>query len=141
MKDELSHVRLNLPGWITGLYLGLGLALIPWTVMLSYSLPSRHLSHNWDLAWAGFDIAILTTAVLTGYLSFKRSGWVCLTAMSVFTLLVVDAWFDVLTSRPGRQLDQALFMAVVLELPLALLSFWLSYRVARQLVKSHAHEI
>ena len=41
-------------------------------------------------------------------------------------MLVVDAWFDIMTS-PRRQLPQAITSAVLIELPLAGLCAWLSY--------------
>jgi hypothetical protein len=46
---------------------------------------------------------------------------------SAATLLVVDAWFDVLTS-PGRQVIASIVLAVVIELPLAGMCAWLSYQ-------------
>ncbi len=79
-------------------------------------------------------MGVLIAVILTAYLALKRSWWVCLASMSVFTLLIVDAWFDVLTSPPGRQLWEALGLAVFVELPLAAVSLWLAYTVARELV-------
>jgi hypothetical protein len=42
--------------------LGLG----PWTLWLTYSLPSRHVTRHYDLAWVGFDIALLAAFGATG---------------------------------------------------------------------------
>ena len=97
-------------------------------------LPTRHLSRHWDLAWVGFDIGMLVAIALTGYLAYKRSWWVSLSAMAVSTLLVVDAWFDVLTARPGAQTAEALLMAIIVEIPLAIISLWLAHRAVHGLV-------
>ena len=35
------------------------LVLLPWIVYLGYSLPSRQVSPDYDVAWAGFDVILL----------------------------------------------------------------------------------
>lgn len=42
------------------------------------------------------------------------------------TLLVVDAWSDVMTSPPSQRLE-SVALSVLIELPLASLCVWLSY--------------
>ncbi|MFC9646023.1 hypothetical protein ACFTZF_47360 [Streptomyces mirabilis] len=49
----------------------------------------------------------------------RRNPRRCLTATATAALLVVDAWFDVTTSRPGPELATAVVMAVCAELPMA----------------------
>ena len=120
------------------LYTGASFCLIPWIFILSATLPARHLSHHWDLAWVGFDIGMLTALAITGILAYRRSWWVGMAAMSVCTFLLIDAWFDVLTSRSGQQTFEAVLLALFIELPLAAVSFWLAYRVTRQLVDDRA---
>lgn len=135
MATKLHNIRLSLPRWITALYLIIAIGLVPWIFVLSATLPARHLSRHWDLAWVGFDMMMLLAVMLTALFAFRRSWWVSLSSMSVFTLLIVDGWFDILTARPGMQTLQAVLLALLVELPLALVSLWLSYRVARDLVK------
>lgn len=36
----------------------LGVGLLPWTLWLGLSLPSRKLTEHWDLAWVGFDLVL-----------------------------------------------------------------------------------
>jgi len=45
------------------------------------------------------------------------------------TLLVCDAWFDVVTAEPGGELAWALVFALLAELPLAALCFWVAFEV------------
>jgi hypothetical protein len=102
------------------------LALIPWTVYLGYSLPARQASRHYNLAWVGFDVMLLLVLGATGLFAFRRSRYLALAAAAGATMLVVDAWFDVLTS-PRREVLESLLMAVFVELPLAGVCAWLSY--------------
>ena len=125
----------QLPAWVPTLYAGLAICLIPWIIIISYQLPTRHVATHWDLAWAGFDVALLISLSLTAFFGFRRSVWMPFAATSTATLLVVDAWFDVLTSRSGHQMSSALSTALLVELPLADLSFWLAVRAGRELTR------
>lgn len=126
---------LKMPGWVSVLYGAMAVGLVPWIGFLAASLPSRHVSHHWDLAWTGMDIGILAAVVATTLLALRRSGWVVISATVVFTLLMTDAWFDVLTARPGQQLADALGAAMI-ELPLAIVSLWLAQNVAKALLNA-----
>ena len=55
------------------------------------------------------------------------------------TLLVVDAWFDVMTSHRGVELYEAVAMALVVEIPAALFSLWLARRVNRNALQLAVH--
>jgi hypothetical protein len=46
------------------------------------------------------------------------------------TLLVCDAWFDVLTSRGTSAVAQSIVEALLVELPLAALCFWIARNLA-----------
>jgi hypothetical protein len=102
------------------------LVLIPWIVYLSSSLPERQVSHHYNTAWVGFDIMEAVALAGTAYCAFRRSRYLALTASAAATLLVVDAWFDVMTS-PRHEQWQAIVLAVLVELPLAAVCAWLSY--------------
>jgi hypothetical protein len=52
------------------------------------------------------------------------------------TLLVCDAWFDVLTAQPGSELLESLAEAGLAELPLAALCFWLAVDSERTLARA-----
>jgi hypothetical protein len=99
-------------------------ALIPWTLWLTYSLPSRHVTRHYDIAWIGFDVALATAIGLTAYAALRRSRALVPLASATGTMLLCDAWFDVVTSWDG----EALVLAVFAELPLALLCLLLVRR-------------
>ncbi len=112
----------------------IGVALLPWTLWLSASLKPHHETEHWDIAWSGFDTFLALAFVLTAAAAWRRSPWVTACAAATGTLLIVDAWFDVvLESHSGR--FWALLAAVAVELPLAALCFWIAYRTERFLAQ------
>jgi hypothetical protein len=116
--------------WVAPVFICCSVVLIPWIVYLGFSLPARETSHHYDAAWVGFDVFELIALGATGYLALRRSRYLALAAASAATLLVCDAWFDVLTS-PRRQMIESLILALVIELPLAAVCAWLSYHTER----------
>ena len=86
-------------------------------------MPRYHLSNHWDVSWTGLDIGLIFTLLLTGLLAFRQSKWIVLTAASTGSLLLVDAWFDVMSERQPRQLHEAVILAVFIEIPLAIMSY------------------
>jgi hypothetical protein len=116
----------QLARWAGPAFILFSVIMLPWTVYLAYTLPGRQRSPHYDVAWVGFDVLLLLTLAATGWLAVRRSGYLALAAAATATMLVVDAWFDVMTS-PRHQLPQSLTLAVLIELPLAAICAWLSY--------------
>jgi hypothetical protein len=114
------------PRWLAWAFLVCSLALLPWTVWLYQTLPSRATADNWDVAWTGFDVAIASTLLLTAVGALRRSAWTQGAASSAATLLVCDAWFDVMTSRTAHEMEVAMVMAFAAEGPLALVCVWVA---------------
>src|SRR5437764_7077109 len=114
------------PRWLAYAFVACSLALIPWTVWLYQSLPSRATADNWDVAWAGFDVALAIALLATAIGALRCASWTQGAAAAAATLLVCDAWFDVMTSRTGHELEIAVVMAVAAEGPLALLCLWVA---------------
>ncbi|MBC2878866.1 MULTISPECIES: hypothetical protein [Streptomyces] len=96
-----------------------GLALLPWLVVLATSLPAETTAAKWSAAWVGLDALEALALITTGVLAVRRHVLHTLTAAVAATLLVADAWFDVMTAAPGADLASALVMAAAAELPLA----------------------
>jgi hypothetical protein len=122
------------PRWVAPLYLALAVLLVPWTVYLGIVLPDHTTSAHWDVAWVGFDAAIISSLVLTAWCAYRRTAWIEASATSTATLLLVDAWFDCTTAHGGANVAQALVQAGLVEVPLALLSIW----IARNAVAVHS---
>ena len=105
--------------WLGYAFIAWAIGLGAWSAWLTVTLPSRHLAPNWNIAWGGFDVLMAISLIATGITVWRGSAWFPMCAVATATLLVVDAWFDILTSSPGDQLAAAILMALVVELPLA----------------------
>src|ERR671935_163084 len=103
-----------------------GLALIPWTIWLTLSLPAHHETENWKTVWAGFDAAQALALLATAVAAVRRSPWLAPGPAAPGTLLCVDAWFDVTLEAGGRHLVSAVLEAALVELPLAAICFWVA---------------
>ena len=119
--------------WVVPLFALAGIVLVPWTVLLVRSLPSTHAAAHWDIAWAGFDIGLALLLLGVAISGWRRSPWLEGTATAAATLLVVDAWFDVMTSSTHLELAIAIGEAVLIELPLAALCYLLARDAERVL--------
>jgi hypothetical protein len=117
--------------WIVPVFGAIGVLLVPWTIWLSASLPPHHLAHRWDLAWTGFDIGLAVCFAGTAFAAWRRSPWVGTLAAATGTLLLADAWFDVVLESRGAELRTAIVEAMFAELPVAALCFWIAYRTER----------
>ena len=113
-----------------------GIALLPWTVWLTYALPSRHESENWRTVWAGFDLALAVLLVATAIAALRRSPWIEAVSAATGTLLCTDAWFDITLEAGGKHLTAAIVEAVVVELPLAVICFWVAVDAERTLERT-----
>jgi hypothetical protein len=126
-EDVEDTVRVRPARWVT-LLLGLvAVFLVPWTLYLTFTLPSRHVTHHYDLAWVGFDVALACAFAATTLAALRRSHWLVPLAAVTGTMLVSDAWFDVVTSQNGGERWEAVAEAVFAELPLAALCAFIVY--------------
>jgi hypothetical protein len=107
------------------------LVLIPWIALLFVTLPGHYVVNHWPLAWGGFDVVLGLALATTGVLVARRSPYAEVTATVTGTLLCCDAWFDVLTSRGTSDVAQAVASAVLIELPLAAVCFWMAGNLAQ----------
>ncbi|HVS58630.1 MAG TPA: hypothetical protein VHD60_02720 [Candidatus Saccharimonadales bacterium] len=123
-----TYRQLRLPRWLAIIYVTAAVILLPWTVYLGYQLPVKHLSQHWDISWVGLDAALILTLALTGIFAYRKSKLIVISATSTGCLLLLDAWFDVLSATRDYHFYQALFLAFGVELPLAIMSYRLAYR-------------
>ena len=117
--------------WLLFVLAAVAVGLLPWIAYLSVTLPSRHVAHHWQIAWVGLDIAEVAALIATFVALLRNSPYVTVLASIAGTLLVCDAWFDVLTAEPGSDLAWAVGFALLAELPLAALCFWIAWNVER----------
>jgi hypothetical protein len=111
--------------------------LVPWTVYLAVTLPSRYVARHWVATWVGFDILLMVMLTATGIAGWRRRQLVFPTAFASGVLLICDAWFDVMTSQPGADLMQAVLSALLIELPLAVVFIAGPLRLMRIVATRH----
>jgi hypothetical protein len=99
------------------------LVLVPWTVYLALSLPDQFQARHWSAAWVGFDVLLLASLAGAGLAVFLRRQILIPLAVIAGTLLVCDAWFDIVLDWGTPQVWGSVASAVLVELPLAALLF------------------
>jgi len=119
------------PRWVALLLTGISAFLVVWTLYLTYALPARHVTDHWRIAWAGFDIGLALALAITALGVLREAQWVDATAAVTATLLVTDAWFDIVLADAGGERMEAIVLAVIGEIPLALFCVWIVMNAER----------
>jgi hypothetical protein len=102
------------------------LALVPTLVVVLTVVPAAQTAHHLKLAWTGLDVFEVVALAATGFALQRRSAMTAVPATVAGTLLVCDAWINIIPVT-GAAFYEAIAMAFV-ELPLAGLSFWVAAR-------------
>jgi hypothetical protein len=113
--------------WTPRLLALVAVGLVPWTLYLTFTLPSRHVTQDYDVAWVGFDVALAAAFGATAWSALRRPQWLMAFAAALGTMLVCDAWFDVTTSAGGAERMRAVLEAIFAELPLAAICGYVVY--------------
>jgi hypothetical protein len=129
MSKKRNYITKMISNWTPILYGLLAVVTIPWTFYLALTLPTRHIAHHWDVAWVGLDTGLIIMLTATAIFAYRKSRWVVVAATATTTLLIVDAWFDVWTARSGKGFVSALVLALGVELPLAIITGTLAFRI------------
>jgi hypothetical protein len=130
--DVTKPIFPALPRWVAAVYGFLAAVTIPWTIYLGITLPTRHLSTHWDAAWVGLDVAIIAMLILNAVYSYLESKWLVMSATATTTLLLTDAWFDIVTARTDKAVAAALVSAFLIEIPLAILTFRVALKIVNR---------
>ena len=99
------------------------LALVPWTIYLGFSLPNNYNTRHWSAAWTGFDVLLLFALGSTAYFGWRGRQALIGSSIAAATLLVCDAWFDIMLDLGTPQIWTSIASAVFIELPLAFFLF------------------
>ncbi|MFB9687820.1 hypothetical protein [Amycolatopsis plumensis] len=129
-RTARSRARPGWAPWVLGAVAG---GLVPWVFVLGRSLPATTQVRHWPAAWIGLDLATAIGCATSARLLHRGDDRARLAASAVAALMVVDAWFDVLTAQAGTDFTQAVVCAVP-ELALAGLCTWLALRNAQRVV-------
>jgi hypothetical protein len=110
-------------------------ALIPWMIVLGFTLPGRYEVNHWEPTWVGFDAILVLGFASTAWAIRQQRPVAMLFAVVTGTLLAADAWFDILTAT-GSGVVLSIGTAALVELPLAAWLFYSAGRVFSQALES-----
>src|SRR5512141_1249480 len=71
------------------------LVLLRWAEYLGQVLPDEHRSRHWRLAWVGLDVAVAVCLAAAAWTGSRRHRAAVQSWTAAATLLLCDAWFDV----------------------------------------------
>jgi hypothetical protein len=91
--------------------------LLAWTVYLGSVTDGEVQAQNWAVSWIGLDLCEAATLTATGVLAIRKSRTVSPVAAAAAALLLLDAWFDVMTVDSPTDWCIAWAMALCVELP------------------------
>jgi hypothetical protein len=112
--------------WFRRVCLVAVVVLIPLFMTVASVSPRTEQLHNLRLFWSGLDVFELIGMALTGLCLLRRSPNLVGAATITGTLLMSDAWFNIITTI-GKSQIAALVMAFV-EVPVAVYSFVIARR-------------
>ena len=107
------------------------IALAAWIGILAVTLPTYYHTGAWRGAWVGFDIGLLAAFAATGWAAWRRRQLLIVCLVVLATLLVCDAWFDVVLDVDSSSFLASLLSALLVELPLAVLAIFMARRLLR----------
>ena len=107
------------------------LILAAWTGYLAVSLPRFYRAGSWRGAWVGFDIALLVAFACAGWAAWRRRQLLISSLTVLATLLICDAWFDVVLDVQTEGFWESLASALAVELPLAMIAIFMTRRLLR----------
>jgi hypothetical protein len=105
--------------------------LAAWIGYLAVSLPTYYRAGSWRGAWVGFDIAELAVFAITGWAAWRRRQILITCLIVLATLLLCDAWFDVVLDTRTAGFLSSLLSALLVEVPIAVLAVVVARRLLR----------
>ena len=115
--------------WLSSIMVAGVVVMIPWAIYLGIHLPVHFRAHNWDVAWVGFDSALIIVLAAAAWAAWNRRQILAATAIVAATMLLCDAWFDVSTSIGTPEQSSAILGALILNVPLAVFFIALARRI------------
>ncbi|MFG2824459.1 hypothetical protein ACGFX4_34145 [Kitasatospora sp. NPDC048365] len=117
-KDDPASARLRVR--LSAALVAVAVLLFAWILVLGSTTRGQAEVRNWSVVWIGVDLLQAAGLVATGLLLVRRSRLVALVAAGTSAVLLLDAWFDMMTAEGGGAWYVALAMAFLVELPASL---------------------
>jgi hypothetical protein len=105
--------------------------LAAWIGVLAVTLPWRYRAGGWSAAWVGFDGVLFLAFAATAWAAWRRRQILILCLIVVAVLLCCDAWFDTALDWGTPGFTASLALALLVELPLAVLALVGARRLLR----------
>jgi hypothetical protein len=119
---------------VIGFTLAACVFLAIWVAVLALTLPAFYHTGSWRGAWVGFDIAELAMFAATGWAAWRRRQILIICLIVLATLLLCDAWFDVVLDVQTGNFLASLLSALLVEVPLAVLAILMARRLLRMVI-------
>jgi hypothetical protein len=116
--------------------MGCCVLLAAWIGILAVTLPKHYTATHWRAAWIWLDVAELAGFAATAWASWHQRQVVIFFMIFTGTLLVADAWFDLVLDYGSSGFTMSVISACVAELPLAFLLFAGARRLVRMTVET-----
>ena len=113
--------------------------LAVWIGVLAVTLPRFYHTGSWRGAWVGFDLGLLAAFAAAGWTAWRRRQLLIICLVVLATLLLSDAWFDVVLDVRTAGFLPSLLSAVLVELPLAMLAIFMARRLLRLTIGQVMH--
>jgi len=107
------------------------IVLAAWIGVLAVTLPKFYRTGTWRGAWVGFDVALLAAFAATAWAAWRRRQLLVICLIVLATLLLCDAWFDVVLDVDTPGFLASLLSALLVEVPLAVLAIAMARRLLR----------
>jgi hypothetical protein len=108
--------------------------LAVWIGYLAVALPHFYRTGSWRGAWVGLDVGELAAFAAVGWAAWRRRQLLVIALIVLATLLICDAWFDVVLDLHTSGFWESVASALVLELPLALIAIVMARRLLHDAV-------
>jgi len=138
--QRVKHVR-HVRSWFLALLVTCCAGLGAWIVYLAVSMPTGYRSKAWSAAWVGFDILLLLALTGTIVAAMLRRQIVVMLAVFTATLLLCDAWFDIVLDWGTSDVWVSLASAAFMEIPLAVFLLAKVRRLVRAALRRRWHEL
>ena len=112
------------------------LVLAAWIGILAVTLPPNFKIDHWQVVWIGLDVGELAGFAATVWASWKQRQAIIVCMIFTGTLLICDAWFDIVLDAGTPDITASVLVAVFAEFPLAFLLFAGARRLVRITVKT-----
>jgi hypothetical protein len=115
-------------------FMGGCVVLAGWIAVLMVTLPKEYHASHWRGAWVGFDFALLGAFAATAWASWRERQILIMCLTITGTLLLCDAWFDLMLDIGTSEFWMSVASAAVAEVPLACVMLIAARRLLRMSV-------